>query len=540
MSVRCAPRHGFALSLALVAALAVAFATEPLRAQREFAQTTALQLPEELRLRGVLQVELDGDGQGDLALLAIVKGESFSRSLRLHLRRNEAAPFRGTPDAEITLPEDVVAWASGDVHPDTGEEIVLFTGAGAYALRWKASEAERFTLLFPCDFLWQLPQPRRLHRWQRGVVDLDHDGDVDLWVPEPDGYRLAFQDRDASGTRFQRGARLELPLDARTVKKQSKVRSTRSGGRVQFRLDSSIFGALPLLDLRTALPTPSFVDFDGDQDLDAVAQTERHVHVWVQGGPGWREQDESAAIPPALRFDAPVPMDDDRRTDWFYSTRVRDLDRDGRADCVVIAGDLKAEEFRSLAQVFVNGRGNGPSAKTAEAPLFGPRGYPDQVLAINGYLVNPRFEDVDGDGHDDCSLLSLRFDLSDAMRSSGSLDVELFLFRGKGGTFSREPDLAHRLTVKGEAMRGGGGQMELRFCGDLTGDGVRELLVRDRSEHLAIYWTRARRGALEILEQPLWEANLHEDAELELLERTGARQELAILEVTQLLHVRFP
>ncbi|MBK9384848.1 MAG: VCBS repeat-containing protein [Planctomycetes bacterium] len=519
----------------------LALASAPLAAQqREFAQTTTLQLPEEQRLRGVLAGDIDGDGRSDLVLLAVQKGDSFVRALRIYLRRDETAPFRGTPDQEIEVPEDAVAWACGDVHADPGEELLLFTATGAYALRWKASEAERFVPLFACDFLWQLPQPRRLHLWQRGLVDLDRDGDLDLWVPEPEGFRLAFQDRDASGVHFHRGARLDLPIEARAVKKQGKVRSMRVGGRVQFRLDSSIFGISPLLDLKTALPTPSFVDFDGDQDLDVVAQTERHVHVWVQEVQGWRAQEESAVVPPTLRFDAPVPMDDERRTDWFYSTRVRDLDQDGRADAVVIYGDQKAEDFRSLAQVFVNGRGNGAAAKTAEAPLFGPKGYPDQLLAINGYLVNPRFEDVDGDKHDDFALLSLRFDFSDAMRASGSLDVDLFLFRGKGGTFSKEPDLAHRLTVKGETMRGGGAQMELRFCGDLTGDGVRELLVRDRSEHLAIYWVRSRRGALEVLPQALWEMKLDEDAELLLLDRTGQRQELAILEEGQLLHVRFP
>lgn len=524
-----------------LAAAITALGAAPLAAQRrEFAQTTALQLPEEQRLRGVLAGDFDGDGRSDLALLAVRKGESFARTLRLHLRRDETAPFRGTPDAEIAVPDDAVAWACGDVHADPGEELVLFSATGAYALRWKASEAERFVALFACEFLWQLPPPRRLHLWQRGVVDLDQDGDVDLWVPEPEGYRLAFQERDASGARFHRGARLALPAEARAVQKQGKVRSMRIGGRVQFRLDSSIFGAQPLLDLKTALPTPSFVDFDGDGDLDAVAQTERHVHVWVQEPAGWRAAEESASVAPVLRFDAPVAMDESRRADWFYSTRVRDLDRDGRADAVVIYGDQKAADFRSLAQIYVNGRGQGAAAKTADAPLFGPKGYPDQLLAINGYLVNPRFEDVDGDGHDDFALLSLRFDLSDAMRASGSLDVELFLFRGRGGTFSREPDLAHRLSVKGETMRGGGGQLELRFCGDLTGDGVRELLVRDRSEHLAIYWTRARRGALEIVPQALWEQNLDEDAELEWLERPGQRAELAILEEGQLLHVRFP
>lgn len=525
---------------ALLLACCLGLSATSLFAQRPFAVTTAIQLPEELRLRGVLHADFDGDQQSDLALLAVLKGDSFSRRLRIHLRRAEEVPFRNTPDAEITVPEDVVAWASGDVHSDAGEEVVFFTAAGVYALRWRASDAERFQLLFPCDFLWQLPQPRRLHDWQRGVIDLDKDGDLDFVVPEPQGYRLAYQDRSEGTTRFQVGARLEMPIEARAVKKQSRVRSMRRDGNLRFEFDDTGIAAAPLLELRVALPTPTFVDTDGDGDLDAVAQTEKHLHIWVQPPSGWRAMDEQAAFGPDLRYDVPVPMDDDRRTDWFYSTRMRDIDHDSRADAVVIAGDLKSEDFRSLAQIFVNGRGNGAAAKTAAAPLFGERGYPDQVLAINGYLVNPRFDDIDGDGHDDFTLLSLRFELASVMNSSGTLDIELFAFRGKDGTFSREPDLTHQLRIKGETMRGGGAELQLRFCGDLTGDGVRELLVRDRGEHLAVYWMRSRRGVLEIVPKELWEMNLDEDAELVLLDRQGARQEFAILEDKQLLHVRFP
>src|SRR5207253_11072831 len=54
----------------------------------------------------------------------------------------------------------------------------------------------------------------------------------------------------------------------------------------------------------------------------------------------------------------------------------------------------------------------------------------------------------------------------------------------RGTTFSREPDLTFTASVKAEGLRKSRKEMLARFLGDVTGDGVRELLLRDMPERL--------------------------------------------------------
>ena len=76
---------------------------------------------------------------------------------------------------------------------------VPYMGPSAPRIGGSAEGAQRFVRLGEASFLWQLSSAFGVIDWSRGIRDLDGDGDDDILIPEPDGYRLLRQDRTESG-----------------------------------------------------------------------------------------------------------------------------------------------------------------------------------------------------------------------------------------------------------------------------------------------------------------------------------------------------
>jgi len=508
-----------------------------------FGTVTTVQMPPGFTVREAATGDVNGDGLADLVLCVRTGPQPFARGLRVYFRRAEGLPYRTEADAALDLVStpDAVAYAIGDVHPDPGDEILLFSMRGAYAWRPRAPREERFFKIAPIRFLWQVPHPRELFAWNDGVRDVDADGLDDVIVPEPDGYRILFQDRKEGVASFERVAFLALPREPEDGSIATMSRTGTSSVRVNVQFGSAEERGIegPFLSIFDRVPVPKFLDWDADGDLDVLAQNTSSLLVWPQGAGGKFERD------PRLRYPLPLEVDRKRLLDISYSAHVADLDRDGRADYVLLAGDQRGEgqDRRTQVLVFVQGAGRDRTRQTPDAPLFGPEGLPQQLLVIAGFAGAPWFGDVDGDGDPDFVVGSIRFDLIDQLRvaSTETLDTELYVYRNEKGRFSARPDLEREVTLRVDEIGELGDTILARFVGDVTGDGVSELLLRDRPGRMRLHPVFLRRGKLEVGEAPLFELKIEEDARCELLEGDGKRRpEILILEEAQILHVKFP
>lgn len=495
-------------------------------------------------VRGATYVDVDGDGLGDLVAMTSHDRSRFGRSV--HIRYGRAGTDGFDEGLRVELTPDVTAWAVGDVHPDAGSELVLFHAGGAFAWRPRASDEERFVRLVDAPFLWQLPEPDEAFHWADGVRDVDGDGLVDLVLPESEGWRIVLQDRGAADgvevARFERSSRPTVPPGLgpdgtwvsangdraawrgnRSSNELSLSLSVEAGVDDEYRLPET------LLAVTESVPAPQMVDWDADGDLDLICQTSASLHVWIQGEKG------AFPSPPSRTYELPVTADRDRKLDVSYSSHALDLNRDQRADCVVFAGDQRSEEARTQSLVFVQG-GRGTSA---EEPLFGPKGLPQSLLVFAGFVSRASFQDVDGDSYPDLVTRTVRPDLIDQLRSvsSQSIEADLFVFTNRKGVFGSRPDLRWRYQIPLRRFR-----MTTQFLGDVTGDGVSELLVRDDPETVRLHWVRPPRGGegLEVFAKPLWELGVYKRAQLELVAVPGrALPDLLVIERYQVLHVRF-
>lgn len=511
---------------------------------KPFGTVTTIQLQKQRTVQAATLADVDGDGLDDLVIATSRRAKRNERSIEVHLRRREGDVFVAAPDFSFDVPEDVSAFAVGDVHEDPGSEIVLFAASGAFAWRPKGPEDQRFVKLVTGSFLWQLPDPKEVFVWQGGVRDLDGDGLADIVLPEPDGWRVAMQRRSKDGIAgFPLVSAPRVPgdsiadatqpmgarkLDAKAKRKEVKIAITFGG-------DDDPNATHDLVDVTESCPAPQFIDWNADGRGDLVAQTTHELQVWLQ------KDDGTFPDAPDGRYELPVAADRERRLDVSYSALVADLDGDQRADCVLIAGDKRSDDVRTQVLIYLQGRSGAPDPSS---PLFGAQGLPTQLLRIGGFAGSPQLVDVDGDGRRDLVVGSVRLDGALDMAKAagkGTLDAEIYVYRNRGKGFSDKPDLTFDIAVKAEGLRKSRDALTARFIADVTGDGVRDLLLRDDSEHVRLLMTRRTRDGLTIVDQPVWEMHVESGADVVVRENPrGGPAELLVVEDAQVLHVRFP
>lgn len=527
------------MSLAL---FALGFAAQA-PAAKDFAHATTLQSEAGWRPVSALLADFDGDGAREVACACRSEAKPPRRRIEIWRAVPGSAAFSRAKTLDLTA--DVVALAAGDVLAGAGDELVLFNAGGAFALAPLAAEA-RAERLVECEFLWQTPEPAQVYLWSDGLRDLDGDGLVDLVLPEPGGYVLAVQRRPrASGEAWGALSRVRVPEEAdadgvwlsATRREGPAVRGRRARGGFELGFEEEqeanqdSFGpsAGILVQVNEQVSSAHFADWDADRDLDLIAQTSHHLHVWLQGPAG------AFSSAPALSLELPVDADKSRRLDTSYSSHAVDLDLDRRADCVIFAGDKRSEDVRTQGLFFTQA-----AVKTGPAP-FGAEGRPASVLVFAGFISGPRFRDLDGDGYPELVLRAVRPDLIDQLRSAStqSIEADLYVYRNRRGVLSRNPDISWRRTVPIERF-----QLTAEFCGDLTGDGLSELLVRDEPGKLRVMLLRAQgagdKSSWTIFDRPLWELAIHEESDIELVAPIKGEQRPSVLvvEPTQVLLVR--
>ncbi len=502
-------------------------------AAQELARVQALELEGGRRADVATLADLDGDGVREVLLAVHEPHKDFAR--RLETWRS-GADGRLARVESLPLTRDVVAFAHADVLEGGGEELLFFNAGGVFAWRGPEVRPER---LLTCEFLWQAADPELVFQWSEGVRDVDGDGFADLVLPEPGGLLIALQRRARTeGEPWGAVSRVRVPAGpsagvwngAESGRERVEAHHTNGSFRIGFRIgEGEGRGGNTLVSVHEALPSPFWLDWDADSDLDLLLQTERHLHVWLQEASGFPET-------PRHSLALPVAADEARELDASYSAHAVDLDLDGRADCAIFAGDKRSDDVRTQGLFFTQaGVRDGP-------PLFGRDGRPASLLVFAGFVSDPAFRDLDSDGFPELVLRTVRPDLIDQIRSASteSIDADLFVYRNRRGVLARAPDVARSHAIALEEF-----ELSAEFIGDLTGDGLSELLVRDEPGKLRVLMLRAQgpgeKSTWTLPEKPLWELGVTADARVQLT-APGPKSErpgLFVLEPSQVLWVRF-
>jgi len=494
------------------------------------AQTvTPIQFPDGVRVSDAVYADVDGDGLLDLAISV----REPERAVHVHLQRKNGVPFGNEPDHRLApVYDDAVIFTVADVHEDEGAEIVLATARGVFAWRPKGPENERAVRLASCNLLWQLPFDT-LVAWEEIARDVNADGLVDLVIPEPEGHRVVMQEKPGGFGKSQLLIVPAAPDIADPEELSSRSRRTRMLQKYTARIRIGGGGELarrlggPLLDITDRVPAPQLRDWDADGDLDLVVRTARRLFVWTQDKGSFGNR-------PSVDLPMPVIADRKRRLEVNYSAHTLDLDRDRRTDFVIFSGDQRSKDVRTLAQVFTHRRGG---------PVFAEKRPPDQLLVFSGFAGIPSFDDVNGDGYPDLFAGAVRPDLLDTLRGGASqeLDAELYVFLSDKGRFSRQPQLLYRTKFEVEGMKPSRAATVIRFFGDVNGDGMRDLLLRDSARRIKVMLCLPDGDGLRIFPKPVFELRVEKRAGVRFGPDRGRNKapDLIVLESEQVLHVRF-
>ena len=97
-----------------------------------------------------------------------------------------------------------------------------------------------------------------------------------------------------------------------------------------------------------------------------------------------------------------------------------------------------------------------------------------------------------------------------------------------------------RLVLRARRLESARGFLTARFLMDVTGDGLKDLLVQDSRSSLLILAPKRRPRGLDLPEKPVWKLTWDGFGILRVQHDAGESRELLVLLGDQVLHVRFP
>ena len=494
--------------------------------------SSILQLPQGLSLQDQVYEDINKDGLKDLVFSVGNKDKSFERTLRIYYQQSNDLVFNTEPDDIVTLTNDVIAFACADIDQNPGDEIILFTANACYGYRIHGENKDRIFKIADCEFLWQIPGPHKVFSWQDAILDFNNDGRMDIVVPQSQGFKILFQ----KSSEFISTSLLEIPLEK--ISNNSNVSMSRNSSGFNFSSDfgspSEVYNARqenkPLVDVHNSINVPVFRDCDGDQRYDIIIHSSKSLYVW--------EQEENEPYFTNRKINLNISqIDEEDKMNSSDNQYVLDLNGDNNFDYLLFKRDSASKKIYTQILIYLN-----KTNTKNDTIVFDEQGLPQQLIKVAGLPGRTKFNDINQDGYPDLSFMIFNPDLLDQVETLASKSLKLqylSFFNDKKGLFSRNPDISHEFNVSlGEQNESG---MEpIQFLVDFNNDGLLDVLVRDKNNHIGLRLLRRSKNSIQILDKDVWDMTIPEKARIVYEETNGDTKDVLIItSPDHILYVRF-
>lgn len=478
--------------LPLITALILCISGMPLAAQspRQLnyiaSQLPAAEWPEQW-----VMADLNGDGRQDLILPQWQ--EETGRQLLVFLQQ-ENSRFPVQPSRFINILPEIVAITFADLRPDPGEELILFTGNGAFSL---ATAIDGYSGNVRPLIDW--PLAAAIPDRRRTLVlpppqDMDGDGHVDLLLPGIDGYGWF---RGGDDEQFQL-ARQFSTINEELDPTQLPDTAGRFSTQIQINQRDGLIVRI------TARPNSAFEDF-----VDDNSEADRSVLL-----------DSSHWMPPAAatslsragasdiaflnigndirgQINILLQQDNGGFADQPWQAAI---DMEGDIQLLDINGDGLTDVMRTVndsndwdVYFYLN------KGQPDQAGLF-DFDSPDQVMRFSGYDLQLSVTDILGNGSPVLGVSYYTIPVVNAIRNTSIVRTQL-LYNSQGGrVFNTRPDFRLEESFSASSVRGLSSPIYLQA--DLSGNGRVDALYLTADGTLA---AKTIDPNLQFASEPFWQ-----------------------------------